>query len=70
MNEMLNDTLAFQRYQDDVKRGEIAYNRQATGAAANNGPRSRIAATLLSLAIHLQPELQIEVQRPVQSATA
>jgi hypothetical protein len=70
MNEMLIDALAFQRYHDDVKRGEANYQRQATIAAQNNGLRARLAITLVGPPARLQPELGIAIQQPAQPAAA
>ncbi|CAN5629107.1 hypothetical protein BH23CHL2_BH23CHL2_28380 [soil metagenome] len=70
MNEMLNDRLAFDRYNSDIKRGESNYSRQAGIGSQSNGPRARLATALLNLATKLQPELTVEVQQPAQPATA
>ena len=64
MNDMLNDALAFQRYHEDVKRGETNEPQRSASAAQDNGPRTRLAVTLVSLAARLQPNLTITVQQP------
>jgi hypothetical protein len=69
MNDVLNDALAFQRYHEDVKRGEANCGRQAA-IPHSNGPRTRLAVTLVNLAARLQPNLTITVQQPAQPAAA
>jgi hypothetical protein len=70
MNDVLNDALAFQRYHEDVKRGEANYDRQAVSTAPSDGHRARLALMLVSLAARLQPNLTITVQQPAQPAAA
>ena len=70
MNEQIFFDLGQQKYTGDVARGEANYQRQAATVATGNGPRAKLAVSLVSLAARLQPNLTIEVQQPSQPATA
>jgi len=70
MNEMLNDSLAFDRYNNDVKRGEANYQRQAAIVSQGSGPRFQIALALVNLATRIQPALSIQIRPPAQPAAA
>lgn len=70
MNEMLNDSLAFDRYTTDLKRAEANYQQRTAMASRANGPRFRIALALLNLASRIQPSLAIQIQQPAEPAAA
>lgn len=70
MNEMLNDSLAFDRYTNDLKRAEANYQHRTAKRSSKNGPRFQIALALLSLATRIQPALSVQIQRPAGPATA
>ncbi len=70
MNELLNDSLAFDRHSSDIKRAEINYTRQVALAGQGRGARFRIAVALLNLATRIQPALAVQLQQPVEPLAA